>query len=933
MFSRRELLVFGAASSLPVGAVGVARGSFTGFNQDFESLDTGEYPSNWKKDGSNTQEVVNDVANSGSQSLKAKGSHGGCWEAIANAPLGGYPGETKVRFTGSVLPGDEGAFGCHSAYYARLVLRTSAGGGWSDGSNRNLLDFSSDKTLYGMGNVEIGEFSPGEWVTYDVTYQYDGSDETVTLEYSIDGGTSEASTTVDATDWETDISYLTLMSGDFTAYWDDISVSQVNNDNSVPTPKFQYDPENPTPSDEITFDASGSSDPDGSIAGYSWDLNGDGSYDGSGETVSRSYDDSGEYSVSLRVTDDDGATDVASETVSVERPDQNPIARFSTSSQSPAVGDPVSFDASESGDPDGRIARYRWDFHDGTIETAGETVEHTYDTPGDYTVRLTVTDDDGNTDSAATSISVNGGNTEPSASFEVASGDPTVGAPVTFDASQSDDPDGIISQYQWDLDGDGTQDAAGRRVERTYGEAGEYTVALTVVDEEGASVTRERAITVSEPENEPPKAVFNVSASSPRAGDSVRFDGSASTDPDGAIEQYRWDLNGDGTDDTTGRRIEHTYEEPGEYTVTLTVVDADGATSSTRGRITVSDSPLNAIAESHLETANRVDDISISNLNATAKARGSNQSVRSAVERGDMDKDTAFEMIQRLESGLSVTEHTLEHIGPAKELQENQVDLTQEMSAPAIRTSISLLTAAVSTSKKASEGVGIGMGAVLKKAKGKALDAVKTIVYGTYGRQIDAMAELNYEANTIAGELFGGYIETVSGLKAAIGEAYSRIVDSVSTAIQHQAETGFTAAIAPLSGTLMSNSAASLSAGLDVFYTYLSADRVADEGLPGDTNAAMSAGVSASQSIASEAEDTQGIIRKAMEFSESFSLTESVFRLWNDPDLWEVVRSIVSVLSFVAGGVESAFAVGGGIGALLKINATHHVGLYDIIRG
>lgn len=933
MLRRRELLGFGAVSLLPVGAVEVAQASFIGFDQDFESLAPEEYPSGWKKDGSDTQKVVDDVAHSGEHSLKAKGDYGGCWEAIASAPLGGFPGEKKVRFTGSILPGDQGSFGCHDAFYARLQLRTSAGNGWSDGSARTIIDFSSDETIYASGGVEIGEFSPGEWVSYDVTYEYDSSDETVTLEYSINGGTNEASTTVDAGDWETNISYLTLRSGDFTAYWDDVSASQVNNDNIVPSSEFQYIPENPNPSDQISFDASDSNDPDGSITGYSWDLNGDGSYTKSGETVSHEYDELGEYSVSLRVTDNDGATDVFSDLVSVEKQDQTPIARFNTSSQSVGVGETVSFDASESNDPDGQIDQYRWDFGDGTTRTTGETIQHAYDSPDEYKVRLTVTDIDGNTDSTVARVSVTRGNKEPSVSFEIESDNPPVGTAVTFDGSQSVDPDGEISAYQWDLNGNGTQDATGRRVEYTYDETGRYTVTLTVVDKEGASVTREREITVDEPENKPLKAVFDVSTSSPRVGDSIRFDASTSVNPDGAIEEHRWDFNGDGTTDTTGQRVEHAYESPGEHIITLTVVDADGATSSAQGQITVYESPLNAIAESHLETAKHVDNISISELNATAKAQRSNQQIRSAVDRGEIDETTAFETLQRLESGLGVTEQTIEHIGPAEELGSNQVDLTHEMSAPAISTSISLLSAAFASSKKMSEGVGVGMNAILNKAKDLSLDAVKTIVYGTYGRQIDAMAELNYETNTIVTKLFNGYIDTVSGLKNAMSEIKDRIVDSVSTGIQYQAEAGFAAAVAPLSGTYMGEYALSLSAGLQAFYQYFSVDQLANEGLSGDTNAAMSAGVSASQSIASEAEDTQGIIKGIQEFDESFSLTESIFRLWDDPDLWEVGRTIVSALLFVADGVESAFATGGGIGALFKINTTHHIGLFNIIRG
>ncbi len=60
----------------------------------------------------------------------------------------------------------------------------------------------------------------------------------------------------------------------------------------------------------------------------------------------------------------------------------------------PLSGNPLSFDGSASSDPDGTIAAYRWDFGDGS-SAAGARSSHTYQSPGTYTVRLTVTDDKG----------------------------------------------------------------------------------------------------------------------------------------------------------------------------------------------------------------------------------------------------------------------------------------------------------------------------------------------------------------------------------------------------------------------------------------------------------------------------------------------------------------------------------------------------------
>ncbi len=76
-------------------------------------------------------------------------------------------------------------------------------------------------------------------------------------------------------------------------------------------------------------------------------------------------------------------------------PDQGPVASFSTR---PVPGRlaTVAFDASASSDPDGRVARYDWDFGDGTVRPdGGPTPRHTYAGPGRFRVTLTVTDAEG----------------------------------------------------------------------------------------------------------------------------------------------------------------------------------------------------------------------------------------------------------------------------------------------------------------------------------------------------------------------------------------------------------------------------------------------------------------------------------------------------------------------------------------------------------
>jgi PKD repeat protein len=153
----------------------------------------------------------------------------------------------------------------------------------------------------------------------------------------------------------------------------------------------------------IQFDASGSSDPDGTIVSYEWSF-GDGTT-ASGVRVNKRYNSAGSYTVRLTVRDDRGATDSATKTVTVGTVNQPPQASFTFSPTSPDPGDVVHFDASASSDPDGSITSYTWDFGDGTTGS-GVTVDHAFPAAGTYTVTLTVRDNEGATDTESKTIQV-----------------------------------------------------------------------------------------------------------------------------------------------------------------------------------------------------------------------------------------------------------------------------------------------------------------------------------------------------------------------------------------------------------------------------------------------------------------------------------------------------------------------------------------------
>jgi PKD repeat protein len=258
-------------------------------------------------------------------------------------------------------------------------------------------------------------------------------------------------------------------------------------------------------------------------------------------------------------------------------PNQSPVASFTQTTSVLTVN----VDASASSDPDGTIASYAWDFGDGATGT-GVTASHTYSGTGVYAVKLTVTDNQGATNTTTQNVSVTAPppNQPPAAAFTSSA----TFLNASFDGTASSDPDGTIASYAWDF-GDGAT-GTGATATHTYAAAGTYTVKLTVTDDKGTPNSVTHDITVqAPPPNQPPVAAFTPTVTNLSAS----FDGTASSDSDGTIASYAWDF-GDGATGT-GATATHTYAAAGTFTVTLTVTDDKGATNSVSHQVTTTVPP------------------------------------------------------------------------------------------------------------------------------------------------------------------------------------------------------------------------------------------------------------------------------------------------------------------------------------------------------
>ena len=160
------------------------------------------------------------------------------------------------------------------------------------------------------------------------------------------------------------------------------SITIIDNSNRVPNAAFTFSTSGLTVNFRDT-----STDSDGTITSRMWNF-GDGATSTS-KNPSHTYSSSDVYTARLTVTDNDGASDTSSQSVTVTAPNKSPTSRFSFRTS----GLSVNFtDAST--DSDGTIASRLWNFGDGNVSTLTNP-NHTYTSGGAYTVRLTVTDNNG----------------------------------------------------------------------------------------------------------------------------------------------------------------------------------------------------------------------------------------------------------------------------------------------------------------------------------------------------------------------------------------------------------------------------------------------------------------------------------------------------------------------------------------------------------
>ena len=303
----------------------------------------------------------------------------------------------------------------------------------------------------------------------------------------------------------------------------------------------------------------------GTVTGWQWSFG-----DGGASTAqhpAHTYQSAGSYTVTLTASGP-GGSDAESKTayiVVTSGATPPPIAAFSASPTTGVAPLAVQFtDAST-----GAVTGWQWSFGDGGASTAQHPA-HTYQTPGGYTVTLTVTGP-GGSDAETKSTYIAVSSTSPDAPVAAFTTTPEQGtAPLAVQFT--DASTGIVTAWVWSF-GDGGQSGE-QHPAHTYQAAGVYTATLTVSGPGGWHSTA-KALRVT-----PPLPAFT--ADPPAAGGlTVSF---AFTPPPG-VTHWLWEF-GDGQTSTEQNPV-HTYAAAGNYTVRLTVYGAGGVSASQELAVTV----------------------------------------------------------------------------------------------------------------------------------------------------------------------------------------------------------------------------------------------------------------------------------------------------------------------------------------------------------
>ncbi|NND76956.1 MAG: PKD domain-containing protein [Flavobacteriales bacterium] len=304
-----------------------------------------------------------------------------------------------------------------------------------------------------------------------------------------------------------------------------------------------------------------------SIGSWSWDF-GDTNTSMTPEPI-HAYDSVATYVVSLTVETVAGCSDDITIPVVI-----NPVpeANFNISN---LCAEQDAFFSDNSTISSGSITAWSWDFGD-TGGASGEEVTHSYEEAGTYTVNYTITTDASCTNSISQEININ---PSPVSEFEVT--ETCFGQPTVFSQNVDTIASGPIQNYTWDF-GNGFSSNF-PTTSQTYFVPGNYNVTLSVTSFFGCADDSTQNISI----NDFPEVGFeNMIAC---IGEQTLFMDTSIMFMNDSLIEWNWNFGNLGV--SSEQNAVHTFNETGNFIVSLDVTSQAGCTASTQTTITVFEDP------------------------------------------------------------------------------------------------------------------------------------------------------------------------------------------------------------------------------------------------------------------------------------------------------------------------------------------------------
>jgi PKD repeat protein len=337
----------------------------------------------------------------------------------------------------------------------------------------------------------------------------------------------------------------------------------------------------------VPFDASGSAVANPStIASYGWDFNNDGIIDQttSTPTLDHIFTQNGTATVNLTVTTNAGCTASLNQQVTVfNKPDANFLI-----APAPNCNQPVNLDASVSFVPGtNTIDSYIWDYTgDGTPDFSSPSpgTSHTYAGPGTYTVSLITLANGNCADTISRTFTIN-----PVPVAAAQNVQPVCGLEAPLNASASTVSSGNITQFNWDVNGDGSIEASGANVPFTFPGPGSYNIVLTTISDSGCTDQTSITIVIL------PVPTADFDLTNICITDSAQFTNQTTWNGGNPTLSYSWNF-GDNSPNGNSTDIAHGYTQPGTYNVQLIAQTNSGCSDTITQEIIVSQVPVAAFS-------------------------------------------------------------------------------------------------------------------------------------------------------------------------------------------------------------------------------------------------------------------------------------------------------------------------------------------------